>query len=87
MSERFLDVEGWRRAWGPAIRTFGYMTALYVLLFIVLIVPTYAIVSAGGPSAPYEIAGFVYIIAMVFIFFLSFFKVLDEERPGDIKLL
>ncbi|MHA2173100.1 MAG: hypothetical protein ACXAB7_24865 [Candidatus Kariarchaeaceae archaeon] len=81
MSEAMFDMTSWKRAFGPALRTFGYLATLYILLFLLILAPAYAI---GG--AVYTLAGQILAILMVFAIFLAFFKVLDEERPGAIPL-
>ncbi|MHA2092149.1 MAG: hypothetical protein ACW98K_14950 [Candidatus Kariarchaeaceae archaeon] len=80
MSEAMFDMTSWKRAFGPALRTFGYLASLYILILIILI-PAWAI---GGSF--YTLAGPILTILMIFAIFLAFFKVLDEERPGAIPL-
>lgn len=82
MSSNALDKESWKRAWGPATRTFGYITGIYVLIFLIINVPVYILLSLGAPAVLGEVANYIMVLAFVFAFFLAFFKVLDEERPG-----
>ncbi|MHA2254409.1 MAG: hypothetical protein ACXAD7_28980 [Candidatus Kariarchaeaceae archaeon] len=87
MSEMLFDYTGWRRALYPALRTFGYLVVLYLLMFIFLIVPLFILVELGAPSELYDVFGGTLVpVFMVFALFLAFFKVLDEERPGSIPL-
>ncbi|MHA2089828.1 MAG: hypothetical protein ACW98K_03120 [Candidatus Kariarchaeaceae archaeon] len=81
-----LDMESWRRSWGPALRVFGYICASFTILFIVLVVPTYYLTLIGLPEAFYQIAGMLFIIGFLFSIPLSFFKVMDEQAPGEIPL-
>lgn len=81
------DKESWRRAWGPALRVFGYVAAIYVVIYLLVIVPAYVLVNKLGlPVLINEIAGLIAVIGFVFAIPLSLFKVLDEQQPGEIPL-
>lgn len=81
------DKESWRRAWGPALRVFGYITAIYVVIYLLIIAPAYILVSGlGFPEVLNEIAGLLAVLGFVFAVPLSFFKVQDEMQPGEIPL-
>lgn len=83
MDNALFDKESWKRAIGPAFRGFAYTMILYVGLFVLLIIPFYLIgllgLDIGSIINPLMALGFV------FAFFLAFFKVLDEERPGAVQ--
>ena len=85
MSSSIIDWAGWRRAWGPALRCIGYLAAIYTISFIILIIPTVLISAAGGPDLG-SFAISLFSLAFVFGFFLAIFKVMDEQRPGEIPL-
>ncbi|MDH5401147.1 MAG: hypothetical protein OEZ01_03940 [Candidatus Heimdallarchaeota archaeon] len=87
MSQGLLDFKGWKRAATPAFRTLAYMAALYTVIYIVIIAPVYFAVLLGAPQVLWdEYIGPIAMILIVFVTFLAIFKVLDEERPGDIPL-
>ena len=87
MSQGLSDLESWRRAWGPAMRTFGYISALYVLTILFIGLPAYVLVSLDiAPEVISSISTLLTVILMIFSIFLAFFKVLDEERPGVVPL-
>lgn len=79
-----FDKASWKRAFTPAFRAFAYFTAIYVILVIILLVP-YNILLAVGSNLS-SIFSALYALSAVFAFFIAFFKVLDEDRPGDIPL-
>ncbi|RMG42220.1 MAG: hypothetical protein D6732_01415 [Methanobacteriota archaeon] len=81
-SQTLLDFNGWRRAFGPALRVVGYTAAIYAVLVILVLIP------ASFVPAFYTGASAVVTILSFFGFVLSFFKVLDEQQnKGVIKLL
>ena len=87
MSQGLSDLESWRRAWGPAMRTFGYISALYVITFLSVVIPAQILIFLGiAPEVISGVATLLVVIMMVFSIFLAFFKVLDEERPGVVPL-
>lgn len=87
MSEALFDKESWKRALSPAIRVLGYTAAVYLVMYIIIILPIYLLVQAGVPDALWEVyAAPLYTILMVFFFILILFKVIDEERPGQVQL-
>ncbi|MCY3411062.1 MAG: hypothetical protein INQ03_05420 [Candidatus Heimdallarchaeota archaeon] len=86
MSGGILDYSSWKRAFTPAFRAFAYFTMIYLIQFVIL----YLIIWILSAFVPEEIVSFLYstisVVIIVFAFFLAFFKVLDEDRPGDIQL-
>jgi hypothetical protein len=88
MSQGLLDRESWRRAINPAVKVIGYTAAIYLLLYIVVILPASVLVSSfGAPqSLLSNLISPIVTIAALFGFIASFFKVLDEQRPGQVPL-
>lgn len=86
MSEAIFNLGSWKRAFSPALRAFGYVAALYVLMTTVILLPAYILIALGAPSQIYDFAGILVLFTMFFAIFLAFFKVLDEERSGVIPL-
>lgn len=84
----FMDMEGWKRSWGPAMRVFSYISGLFVLLFLVVVLPIYIIVVGFGlPMAIYnQVAGMLMFLGVAFSIPLAFFKVQDEMSPGIVPL-
>ncbi len=81
-SQTLLDFDGWRRAFGPALRVIGYTAAIYAILVILVLIP-----ASFAPSL-YSGASAIVTIFAFFGFVLSIFKVLDEQQSkGMIKLL
>ncbi len=81
-----LDFPSWRRAWTPALRAFGYVAVLYVLLLLFIVFPIFIIVSLGAPTLISQLTGTLIPIFMLLLLFLAIFKVLDEEKRELITL-
>jgi hypothetical protein len=88
MSQGLLDRDSWRRAINPAVKVIGYTAAIYLVLYLLVIVPATFLVSGfGAPES--LLTNFIsplVTLAALFGFIASFFKVLDEQRPGQVPL-
>ena len=78
-----LDIESWRRSWGPSLRVFGYISASFVLLFFLFVAIPFWL---GFPNSITQVGGMLFALGFLFSIPLSFFKVLDEQQPGEIPL-
>ncbi len=83
-----MDIEAWRRSFGPAMRVFGYMTGIFALAVLLFIFPLYAIVYGFGlPEEIYnDVGGMIIFLVLAFSFPLSIFKVQAEMSPGVVPL-
>ncbi len=80
----FFDLQSWKRAFGPSFRSFMYFSMIYVILVVLILIPFNILLYFQIDLS--EIFYMLMALAVVFAFYMSFFKVLDEERPGQLPL-
>ena len=86
MDSAFLDKESWRRALRPTIRVVIYTTIIYVFIFIIGLILFWLINSiTGDPAVSANMVSMFGLLFLLIGFALSIFKVLDEDRPGEIQ--
>ncbi len=83
-----FDMASWKRASKTAVRVFAYITVFYILAIIVsYIVNLIVYIVSQDQSVAKTIASMFSAVIWVFGTIASFFKVLDEDRPGNIQLI
>jgi hypothetical protein len=83
----FFDKESWKSALKPAIRVFVYATMIYVPVYIISLILAYFIqIITGDITTASIVSGYFLSVFLLFGVIISIFKVMDEERPGEIQL-
>lgn len=86
MDSAFLDKESWKRALRPTIRVVIYTTMIYVFIFIIGIILFWLVnLITGDPTVSASMVNMFTLLFLLIGFTLSIFKVMDEDRPGEIQ--
>lgn len=87
MDAGFFDKESWKRSIGPAVRVFAYIAMLFVFVYIIVLVLNYLLLLITGDSTiASTVSGYFSSVLFVFSAVIAFFKVLDEQKPGNVQL-
>ena len=79
MSEALFDKQSWNRALGPALKSLGYISVGFLVIYLFYVVLLLLFSLAGLSVVITSLFSILGPLVLVFYFILVIFKVLDEE--------